>query len=403
MPYYCKGTNAGSDDEDEVLHNGCKSVDCELSNEITQETMMGACNLDSKSKRILFNSLSREELKQLIQKIELAYNLHCTDKFQLSMKHPSACLKWISADIDRRIPYQRKHIVQQASMLGNMESFGLLQRTKICDVSGLKESLDEESDPVFIEFGAGRGYLSHMLADCYNIQNIMLIERRSYKFKADRTLREKAAIELKRVRIDIEDLYLKGMNALRDHHYIAFSKHLCGHATDLTLRCCRPDLASQSICHLDGIAIATCCHHICQWRPYVNKQFFKKLGFSKKEFHILTWLTSGAVAGIKSNSDNSANQSNLDLFQTEVNDEHDTQSFAKTENSTTDPEEQFHGVSLWLTSLVDRAELGRKCKQLLDVGRLYWLQESGMSAELITYVSADITPENTLLLAKPVK
>lgn len=48
-----------------------------------------------------------------------------------------------------------------------------------------------------------------------------------------------------------------------------------------------------------------------------------------------------------------------------------------------------------------RAELGRKCKDLLDVGRVLFLQGMGYDAWLAEYVSDSVTPENVLLLARP--
>jgi hypothetical protein len=74
------------------------------------------------------------------------------------------------------VPYQEKHVVQQVSIVGNMETFGLLPRGGAEDAAG-------ENAPAVVEFGAGRGYLTQMLADCYGIRNIFLVERRSYKLK----------------------------------------------------------------------------------------------------------------------------------------------------------------------------------------------------------------------------
>ncbi|KAI5060655.1 hypothetical protein GOP47_0025075 [Adiantum capillus-veneris] len=389
MLYYCKGANAGSDDEVENGTTDCKSG--ELDDDVHGRTdTVEEGHVSSKIKRSLFNSITKEELIELIEKVEFAYNLHCSDKFQLTVEHPAACKKWFSADIDRRIPFQEKHVLQQASMLGNMESFGLL-RSRDSSVEQVTPS-NPDLEPVFVEFGAGRGYLAHMLADCYIAQKIVLVERRSYKFKADRTLRQNPDVVLERVRIDIEDLNLDGVDALQDRHYVAFSKHLCGHATDLTLRCCRPDLISQSSRrHLDGLAIATCCHHICQWKPYVNKEFFKQLGFSKKEFHVITWLTSGAVSGNKGHAVDARNLSASCLNPSVLESPTNFEGYAE--------EKGGDNVNGWLTSFVDRAEFGLKCKRLLDVGRFYWLKQVGMNARLVAYVSPEVTPENTLLLA----
>lgn len=42
----------------------------------------------------------------------------------------------------------------------------------------------------------------------------------------------------------------------------------------MTLRCCIreqcDDSPSESTCHMIGLAIATCCHHLCQWKHYIS-------------------------------------------------------------------------------------------------------------------------------------
>lgn len=389
MPHYRKGANAGSDDDKEEDGSGMREQDKKLQGEWS-----------SKLKRSMFNSLSKEEVRELVLKIESAYNLHCKDEFDLAFQHPSACNKWVHADVDRRIPFQVKHVVQQASMLGNMESFGLLRSPNAYAAGKEKAPSHSNAEPVFVEFGAGRGYLAHMLADCYEAQNIVLVERRSYKFKADRTLRQNAAVSFERVRIDIENLDLAGVKSLQGCHYVALSKHLCGCATDLTLRCCSLDLLkSQNTAPvLDGIAIATCCHHLCQWKPYVNKEFFKKMGFTKSDFYILTWLTSGALSGEKNHfSDKDASTDGPERTLSSL--------CQKTKPEAPHEKERVDGIigdiSDWLAA-ADRAALGLKCKQLLDVGRLCWLRQNGMDAKFVSYVPPKITPENKLLLARRV-
>ena len=121
----------------------------------------------------------------------------------------------------------------------------------------------------------------------------------------------------------IENLYLNVVELFQGLPHIAIGKHLCGPATgklylqflinwtvslrmiavfdpseyytstkhsllslimlqlftaDLTLRCC---LANQrnvercgGNCYLKGLAIATCCHHLCQWKHYISNPTF---------------------------------------------------------------------------------------------------------------------------------
>lgn len=77
--------------------------------------------------------------------------------------------------------------MQQASILGNLEEFGVLNKCsgdvvmEQCDSDG--SSGDDNGLPAVVEFGAGRGYLTQMLADCYGIKKVFLVERKSYKLK----------------------------------------------------------------------------------------------------------------------------------------------------------------------------------------------------------------------------
>merc|ERR1712078_789655 len=45
-----------------------------------------------------------------------------------------------------------------------------------------------------------------------------------------------------------------------------------------------------------------------------------------------------------------------------------------------------------------RVETGRRCKQLVDAGRLEWLRRRGYKASGVRYVAREVTPENHLLL-----
>lgn len=75
--------------------------------------------------------------------------------------------------------------MQQASILGNLESFGVLKNSLGSKPSECEDADEGEEDgvPAVIEFGAGRGYLTQMLADCFGIKRVFLVERKSYKLK----------------------------------------------------------------------------------------------------------------------------------------------------------------------------------------------------------------------------
>ncbi|XP_010522849.1 PREDICTED: tRNA:m(4)X modification enzyme TRM13 homolog [Tarenaya hassleriana] len=371
QPFYQKGINAGEEDGEERDKQGSCCPDGIVTSEM---------------KRNLLYSMSVSQFYELIRKIETAHGIICTD-IEVSYNLPEACNMWIKKEIDRKLPFQEKHVLQQASIIGNLEEIGALKRYK--NVKGCESDIEQEDESVaaVVEFGAGRGYLTQMLVDCYGIRMVYLVERKSYKLKADRSLRQKENLVLERLRIDIEDLNLNAVESLHGVSYVAVGKHLCGPATDLSLRCClsRQDNGSSST--LRGLAIATCCHHLCQWKHYINKEYFTQMGFSKDEFLGMTWLTSWAV-----DADHGSNLPEItDLGSTGKREE----------------EEEEEGENGWrrVEEIVrkmepkERAVIGFKCKQIIDAGRMSWVKKQGLESKLVKYIPHSISPENTLLLA----
>ncbi|CAH9134670.1 unnamed protein product [Cuscuta epithymum] len=322
----------------------------------------------SEIKRSAVYSMSVYEFSKLITKIRSIHASIC-NFIPDSFKIPQACSNWTDRQAaDSKLPYEEKHVLQQASILGNLEEFGVL-----------KQSSDHHPAAAVVEFGAGRGYLTQLLADCYGFKNVVLVERKPYKLKADRSLRQKEGLRLERLRIDIEDLNLRGVECLRGVMYLALGKHLCGPATDMTLRCCMNEPPV-------GVAIATCCHHLCQWRDYINKEYMLNLGVGMEEFNALTWFTSWAV--------DAAADHGSDLNGGCTGTEPQTRGNVAVVD--------VSGVEGLCKSMkaVDRAALGFMCKDIIDAGRISWLKEVGFECEMVKYVPSSISPENHLLLAR---
>lgn len=182
---------------------------------------------------------------------------------------------------------------------------------------------------------------------------------------------------------------MHAVESLRGSPFLAIGKHLCGPATDLTLRCC---LSERNIngdvqkCPIQGLAIATCCHHLCQWKHYINKKYFLNLGIKKEEFHAITWFTSWAVDADHGSdlSDVKDPRSHLPNIEKEEDGEDVT------------PVKDI----IRKMEAVERAVFGFMCKQIIDIGRLMWLKERRLDAQLVKYVPPSISPENHLLIAK---
>jgi tRNA:m4X modification enzyme len=78
---------------------------------------------------------------------------------------------------------------------------------------------------------------------------------------------------------------------------IATAKHLCGGATDLSIASLIINKENKAACNLRGISIATCCHHRCDLKTYVNPGYLtgkgdKELGLSELEILFLIKLSS---------------------------------------------------------------------------------------------------------------
>ncbi|CAL5206720.1 unnamed protein product [Lathyrus oleraceus] len=383
QPFYQKGINAGSDGEQQ-----------EEETSGINDSRLPTMTVSSEMKRNALRRMSVLEFCNLIEKVESIHESLCKD-IQDSFQMPDVCSHWIkSKEEERKLPFQEKHIMQQASIVGNLENFGVLKNSLSRKQSTCEEPVKGKDAGVstVIEFGAGRGYLTQMLADCYGITRVFLVERKAYKLKADRSLRQNESLTLERLRIDIEDLNLNAVESLQGVPFLATGKHLCGSATDLTLRCCFPeyrkDSSEQHTTNISfgGLAIATCCHHLCQWKHYTNKEFFLDLGMTKEEFHAITWFTSWAVDATHDS----------DLPDTTNCITH-LQSIKEQGNGYTD------GVEKIISEMeaAKRAALGFKCKWIIDIGRLMWLRKLGLEAMLVRYVQPSISPENHLLLAKP--
>ncbi|XP_074316010.1 uncharacterized protein LOC141652443 [Silene latifolia] len=373
-PYYQKGINSGTHDSALVDEPDVTS---------------------SEMKRNLVYALTLHQFSSLLSKIRAIHTSSCKD-MAFSYKVPEACDVWMKRQIDRKLPYQEKHVLQQASILGNLEDLGVLSYSAqaLAKQKCSDSLLDSNNNGIsaVVEFGAGRGYLTQILADCYGITKVFLVERKSYKLKADRSLRQIQDLTLERLRIDIEDLNLNAVQSLRGIPYLAVGKHLCGPATDLTLRCCLGENYDQNSGtehirqNLKGIAVATCCHHLCQWKHYTNRSYLMKLGITKDDFHAITWFTSWAV-----DADHGSTLSDDGFLQSPAPPDGNVESLLGAECV----EDIVRNMKP-----LDRAALGFMCKDIIDMGRMLWVKECGLESKLVKYVPSDISPENRLIVAK---
>uniref|UniRef100_UPI0037E7D6E9 tRNA:m(4)X modification enzyme TRM13 homolog n=1 Tax=Semicossyphus pulcher TaxID=241346 RepID=UPI0037E7D6E9 len=367
---------------------------------------------DETLRQVSLCELSRSQLESLVEKLKAGVK-----GMQDDVENGVLCHPVVQQELDnpKNGDSAHKHLKQQSSILGHLEAQGLLGRGRC-----------------FIEFGAGRGKLSHWIHEALKAPahlttqddlQMLLVERCSTRFKVDGKHQD-VGVQFERLQVDIQHLDLSRvqMLQLKKLPLVGVGKHLCGAATDLALRCLleTPGLREETEPPLKrpktsqpgepadpagllepgpdsspgpgpgpgpvlGLAVALCCHHRCEWRHYVGQQFFLQRGLGAEEFSAFCRMSSWATCGLRPTNQEPAPQNRTNQRGDE--EEHE-------------PAEETDAVNSFLSSS-EREQLGRLCKHLIDGGRLHFLKTRGFDSKLSRYVDAQVTLENVLLTAVP--
>ncbi|XP_044892209.1 tRNA:m(4)X modification enzyme TRM13 homolog isoform X4 [Felis catus] len=261
--------------------------------------------------------------------------------------------------------------------------------------------------------------------------HFILVEKVTTRFKVDGKHRKKNSV-FERLQIDIQHLCLNKIPLLSKEKLpvVGIGKHLCGVATDLALRCLvetyaasceerneeplakrrKNDKTDKEINPLAkegneknvpekwtpvaGIVIALCCHHRCDWRHYVGKEYFRALGLGAVDFHYFQRMSSWATCGMRKTFLEASNvTSKRKDKHSDDSEEHDDGGCRITDNST----ESLPG----LLTVEEKKKIGHLCKLLIDQGRVEYLQQKGFSPALQYYTDPLVSLENVLLTALP--
>ncbi len=273
----------------------------------------------------------------------------------------------------------KKHFIQQSSLIGQ------LVKHKLFDKSNL-----------YVEFGCGRAEFSRYLnlalyKHSFNqgIRNnistrFLMVDRDRPRMKMDKKMvqdikeigDEKLPI-INRLKVDIKDLQLAkaidihSASKLKEKtNYVGISKHLCGVATDLTLRCLINSMKEEKQAEnpryqFKGFLVAVCCRHCCYypWLLTESKKFLKdNFDIDATNFKYIRkmcpWATSGTYHEGKD-----------------------------------DGSEHFSGLTL-----VEREKVGLKMRRIIDTSRCFAMRARGFNVHLIKYVPRDITFENSCMV-----
>ena len=227
----------------------------------------------------LLQDMTDDELREFIPRMELLHDQFIGEPLETNPSRSDCYLaNVILEELGNRA---RKHLEQIGSLISQLVQLDLLQ-----------------SNTCFVEMGAGRGQLTHELYACVKDDStidFVLIERDHQRYRFDAYHRgEDQGPKLQRYRLDIRDLYLAELPSIQDAQrpmqFVIISKHLCGGATDLALRCAVD--GQRQTGKVRAIVIALCCHHRLVWNDYVGKEFFLRNNLTPKDFSLIRTLAS---------------------------------------------------------------------------------------------------------------
>jgi tRNA:m4X modification enzyme len=189
---------------------------------------------------------------------------------------------------------QLRHVKQDALIIRQMQAAHLF---------------DKDVSKVYLELGAGKGKLGVSINAVSPLSRVVFIERSGQRRKADR---EGGDGNFVRIRMDIRDVIISKLPEVvfptnKDNETracddtIIVAKHLCGAATDLALRSInsfRLGPSGQIAGQFKGVAVATCCHHACNWIDYTGAEWLTLRGFSGAEFEIMKYWSGNSPLSI---------------------------------------------------------------------------------------------------------
>lgn len=327
-----------------------------------------------------FNNLNYEEWKKFIIEWERKHDLIFLNELPLNQINFKIGLEERFAELSNQ-----KHIIQQSSLIGQLINN---------DIINNKSS----NSNLIIEFGCGRAEFTRYFnkamnkyyENSYKNENVqyLLIDRENPRLKFDKKIIKDSEddkinnIKVERLKVDIKDLklieslkYFKNDNS-NQLKFIGISKHLCGVATDLTLRCLINTIKDyeNSLNNLEykykfsGCLVAMCCRHCCKYEWLLNES----KDYLKENFNIdhtnfiylrkmFAWATNGINPGL----------------------------------SKTDKSDHFSGLSF-----EEREKIGLKMRRILDESRKYAMISKGFDVKLVRYVERDVSLENNCIIIK---
>ena len=263
--------------------------------------------------------------------------------------------------------------------------------------AGAFGSAENEAGLLIVEAGAGRGYLAAAAAVALPHAALALIDIAPGRKRADRHLRHR---RLARVTADLADIDVGAIEVEWPAepsttsppppltHVTILGKHLCGQATDFTLRAAlrvvrlggtATEAGTTPRPALAGLAVAPCCHHRLVWAHYLGRDAFLEAGFTRAEFELVAFATTWATNA------------------------HGARAPAAAE--AVEAGGGCDAAAEWRRRRAEREVAGGAAKRLIDGcrARAVAAAHAGLTASLTSYVGQAVSPENRLLVVVPNK
>ncbi|CAF0713104.1 unnamed protein product [Brachionus calyciflorus] len=241
-----------------------RNLDYKLNIDLNNKPLLKNISQDSKT----YKQLNENELRAIIEFVN-----ELDEKFNLyELEFDKLDDKFINEELTKKGEFHQKHLKQISSIVSHVNV--LIDSNKG----------EEEESCCLVELGAGRGKLSCWFDQSRrnkiknnnsnsNIKNcnIVLLERGCQKHKFDSLLKQNCQednSEFARIRIDLKDVFINKIPLVKkSSKYILYGKHVCGCATDFSIRCLKKSLEDQNENKIKflGFILALCCHHVCEW------------------------------------------------------------------------------------------------------------------------------------------
>uniref|UniRef100_A0A914XQB4 tRNA:m(4)X modification enzyme TRM13 n=1 Tax=Panagrolaimus superbus TaxID=310955 RepID=A0A914XQB4_9BILA len=227
-----------------------------------------------------------------------------------------------------------------------------------------------ENDPskAVFELGVGRGQLAFYMASQAPETKYILVDYSGIKHKADNKVKNKNAVDIKRIRCPIEHVDASKIPSLTSSTSVsAVCKHFCGSATDYGINCITNAMFNNV--PINGFCLAPCCHHRITISQYVGHDYLKAIKIDSPQLIsslrlIASWATCGPPVS---------------------------------ETAFVEAIDDGENFKFW--SYEKKLILGRKAKALIEFGRVLYLRKvCGFDCRLLEYIDVNVSPENLMIV-----